>query len=215
MARVVQEKVARWVPRGLVFVSINYRLLPEADVGQQARDVAAALAAAQQRAATWGADGGRVVLMGHSAGAHLVALLNARPALAQREGAIPWLGAVVLDSAVLNVPAFMAAPHYRLYDPAFGTDPATWAALSPYDQLAPGAPPFLLVCSTQRPDRPCVQAEAMARHVRAQGGRAEVLPQALSHADVNGTLGLESDYTRAVEAFMASLDAQVAAALAH
>jgi len=67
-----------------------------------------------------------------------------------------------------------------------------------------------MVCSTQRADQPCAQAEAMARHVRSQGGRAEVLPQALSHGEINARLGLDSDYTRAVEAFMGSLDAEVA-----
>lgn len=210
MAQVVQEKVARWVPQGFVLVSVNYRLLPAAPVAQQARDVQAALVAAQQRAATWGADPARFILMGHSAGAHLVALLNARAPEAQREGARPWLGAVVLDSAVMNVPTLMRARHARLYDDAFGADPADWAALSPYHQWTAGAPPMQLVCSTERPDRPCLQAEAMARHVHSQGGRAEVLPQALNHGEINAQLGRESRYTRAVEAFMGSLDAEVA-----
>ena len=39
---------------------------------------------------------------------------------------------------------------------------------------------------------------------------AEVLPQDLSHGEINAQLGLESPYTRAVEAFMGSLDAEVA-----
>jgi len=211
--RVVQAKVARWVPRGFVLVSVNYRLLPATGVALQAHDVAAALAAVQQKAAQWGAGGSKTILMGHSAGAHLVSLLNAQPALAQRHGAMPWLGAVSLDSAVLDLPALMKAPHAALYDEAFGTDPAQWAALSPYDQWAPGAAPFQFVCSTRRPDRPCQQARRMADHVQAAGGRAEVLPQALSHADINGTLGQDSGYTRAVEAFMASLDRAVATRL--
>ena len=50
----------------------------------------------------------------------------------------------------------------------------------------------------------------MARRVRDLGGRAEVLPQELTHGEINAQLGLESAYTRAVEAFMASLDAVVA-----
>src|SRR6185295_4587727 len=79
MPQMVGNKVARWVPRGDVFVSINYRMLPQADPLTQADDVARALAAVQARAASWGADPRRVILMGHSAGAHLVALLSARP----------------------------------------------------------------------------------------------------------------------------------------
>lgn len=210
MGRVVQEKVNRWVPKGFILISANYRMLPAAPVSAQARDVQAALVAAQQRASTWGGDSGRFILMGHSAGAHLVALLNAHAPQAQREGAVPWLGAVALDSAVMNVPAAMRARHLRLYDDAFGSDPAHWAALSPFHQWTVGAPPLQMVCSTQRADQPCAQAKAMARHVRSQGGRAEVLPQPLSHGEINARLGLDSDYTRAVETFMGSLDAEVA-----
>lgn len=210
MGRVVQEKVNRWVPKGFILISINYRMLPEAPVAVQERDVQAALMAAQQRAGTWGGDPSRFILMGHSAGAHLVALLNARAPQALREGAWPWLGTVSLDSAMMNVPARMRAPHLPLYDDAFGTDPAYWVAMSPFHQWTVGAPPLQMVCSAQRADDPCQQSDAMARHVRNQGGRAEVLPQDLDHGEINAQLGLESDYTRAVEAFMGSLDAEVA-----
>ena len=210
MGRVVQEKVARWVPLGFVLISVNYRLLPETPVAVQERDVQAALMAAQQRASSWGGDASRFILMGHSAGAHLVALLNARAPQALREGAWPWLGTVSLDSAMMNVPARMRAPHLPLYDDAFGTDPAYWVALSPFHQWTTGAPPMQMVCSTQRADDPCQQSDAMARHVRTRGGRAEVLPQDLDHGEINAQLGLESDYTRAVETFMASLDGVVA-----
>lgn len=207
---VVQNKVARWVARGLVLVSVNYRLLPDTPVALQAQDVAQALATAQQRAGEWGGDAGRFILMGHSAGAHLVSLVNAQPAFALRLGAWPWLGTVSLDSAMLNVPAFMRSPHLPLYDDAFGSNPAYWHALSPYHQWVVGAPPYQFVCSTERPDEPCDQTEAMVRHVRSHGGRAEMLPRPLTHREVNTQLGLDSDYTRAVEAFMASLDALVA-----
>lgn len=210
MGRVVQEKVNRWVPKGFILISINYRMLPDAPVAVQERDVQAALMAAQQRAGTWRGDPNRFILMGHSAGAHLVALLNARAPQALREGAWPWLGTVSLDSAMMNVPARMRAPHLPLYDDAFGADPAYWVAMSPFHQWTVGAPPLQMVCSTQRADDPCQQSDAMARHVRNQGGRAEVLPQDLDHGEINAQLGLDSDYTRAVEAFMGSLDAEVA-----
>lgn len=65
MGRVVQEKVNRWVPKGFILISANYRMLPAAPVSAQARDVQAAQVAAQQRASTWGGDSGRFILMGH------------------------------------------------------------------------------------------------------------------------------------------------------
>ncbi|MBZ5664150.1 MAG: alpha/beta hydrolase [Acidobacteriia bacterium] len=79
MARVVANKAAHWLPEGFIFVSTDYRLLPAADPLEQANDVAKALAFAQSQAKSWGGDPSRFVLMGHSAGAHLVTLLAADP----------------------------------------------------------------------------------------------------------------------------------------
>jgi arylformamidase len=44
----------RWVSRGFIFVSTNYRLLPEATPVEPAQDIANALAITQARAAAWG-----------------------------------------------------------------------------------------------------------------------------------------------------------------
>jgi acetyl esterase/lipase len=151
---VVENKVSRWAPRGIVLVSIDYRLLPT-PVEDQLADVLQALVFVQRHAAEWGGDAGKIVLMGHSAGAHLIDLLDASPAKARQAGALPWLGAVSLDSAVLDVPALMRERHLALYDEALGNDPARWRALSPLDQLVAGAPPLLAVCSSKRRDRPC------------------------------------------------------------
>jgi acetyl esterase/lipase len=212
MPNVVDNKVSRWVSRGFVFVSVDYRLLPT-PVEAQADDVARALASAQSHAAEWGADPRKFVLMGHSAGAHLVALLDADPARAKAFGAQPWLGAVSLDSAALDLPATMKARHLRLYDAAFGKDLATWARLSPMQRLRAGAPPMLLVCSTRRWNS-CPQARALAAKARQLGDRAEVLGEDLRHSEINAQLGLEGGYTRAVEDFLAGLDPAIAARLA-
>lgn len=212
MGRVVDNKTARWLPRGFVFVSVNNRLLPEADPLDQVRDVAQALAVAQGQASGWGADPQQFILMGHSAGAHLVALLAASPTLASEAGAKPWLGTVALDSAALDVAPIMQRKHYKLYDPAFGTDPAFWRAASPMQQLQSGAKPVLAVCSSRR-EESCEQARGFVAHAGALGVRAQVLPQDLSHGDINAQLGLPGGYTQAVEAFMASLSAPVASRL--
>jgi acetyl esterase/lipase len=210
---VVANKVARWVPRGFVFVSVNYRMLPKADPLVQSEDVARALAAAQIQAPSWGADPARFVLMGHSAGAHLVDLLSAAPARALDLGARPWLGAVSLDSGALDVKRIMEGPHLPLYDDAFGGKPAFWRAASPYHALTESARPALLVCSSRRSD-PCPQSKAFAAKASSLGVRVEVLAEDLSHREINVRLGTPGAYTRAVEAFMASLDAGLARALA-
>ncbi|MDB5849585.1 MAG: alpha/beta hydrolase [Rhodoferax sp.] len=207
---VVDNKAARWVARGFIFVSVNYRMWPEADPAEQALDVARALAAVQAQAPGWGGDPARVVLMGHSAGAHLVALLGAAPSRARAAGAGPWLGTIALDSAAVNVPALMQRPHLRFYDRVFGSDPAYWASASPLQQMSADATPMLLVCARQRPDQPCRQAEEMAVRAKALGRQTDVLPQSLTHAEINAQLGLPGGYTDAVEAFMAGLDPALA-----
>ncbi|MDH6594524.1 arylformamidase [Variovorax sp. TBS-050B] len=208
-AAVVAPKIAHWVrDQGFILVSVGYRLVPQVDVLQQAQDVALAVATAQASARSWGGDPDRFVLMGHSAGAHLVALLSASPEIARQQGARRWLGAVMLDSAALDTAALMQRPHLRLYDRAFGSDPALWRAVSPTDTLAPGAPPMLLVCSTLRRDDACAQARAFAARVRSAGTRAEVQPEDLTHAGINAELGLPGAYTAAVDAFIRSTGAR-------
>jgi acetyl esterase/lipase len=203
-ANVVVSKVPHWLPRGYIFVSVNYRMLPQADPLEQAEDVARALAAAQAKARSWGGDPARFVLMGHSAGAHLVALIAADPAIAARHGARPWLGTIALDSAAFDVAAIMRAPHPPLYDRAFGQDPQFWRRASPIHRLAAAPFPMLLVCSSRR-SVPCPQAHAFADKARAKGARATVLAVAMTHAEINRDLGLPGRYTAAVDAFLRSL----------
>ncbi|HEX7863960.1 MAG TPA: alpha/beta hydrolase [Variovorax sp.] len=205
-ASVVNQKVEHWVrDQGFILVSVGYRFVPQVDVMQQAQDVARAVATAQASAPSWGGDAGRFVLMGHSAGAHLVALLSASPDIARQQGARPWLGAVALDSAALDTAALMQRRHMPFYDRVFGSDPAYWRTVSPSDTLARGAPPMLLVCSTQRRDGSCTQARDFAARIAATGGRAEVAPEDLSHAQINAELGLPGAYTATVDAFIRSL----------
>ncbi len=201
MSRVVEPKVAHWVARGWIVVSTNYRLLPT-PVATQLDDVAAALTYAQSHAAQWGADPARFVLMGHSAGAHLVGLLAAgvQPAITPQA----WRGAVLLDSAAIDVAALMRQRHLPLYDRAFGRDPANWDKLSPMAQLARASAPLVAVCSSQRRES-CPAAEAFVAKDSGFGAQARVLREDLSHGEINAKLGEASDYTRAVDAFLDSL----------
>ena len=204
---VVDNKVAHWVAAGTIFISIDYRLLPGTDPLHQADDVADALAWAQRHAREWGGDPGAFVLMGHSAGAHLVALVAADPPAAHAHGVRPWRGTIALDSAALDVEAIMSKPHLPLYDAAFGTDPAYWRAASPYAQLGHGAAPMLLVCSSQRRES-CANAQRFADRAHDLHAAAQRLPEPLSHREINDSLGVPGAYTRAVDAFIASLPAR-------
>jgi len=195
----VENKLKHWLTRGWIVVSVNYRMLPDAMAYEQAQDVAEAVRWVQGHAGGWGGDPGKIVLMGHSAGAHLAALVSSRPDMVGR----PWAGTVVLDSAAMQVSATMAGRHPGFYDRAFGADSAYWAKASPMDQWTPRAMPMMLVCSTRRPDDPCDDARRFQAKARAAGRDMPVLPQVLTHADINRTLGVPGAYTDAVDAFIA------------
>lgn len=199
---VVENKAAYGLPKGYILVSTNYRMRPDTAPLDQARDVARALAVVQKRAPEWNGDASRVLLMGHSAGAHLAALVGASSTLWREAGAARPRGVVSLDSGALDVPLTMKNPPLRrIYDDAFGKNPADWIGASPYHQLTREAVPMLFVCSSRRQDA-CPQGRAMAEKAKSLGVAMEVLPEDLSHGEVNRELGLPSDYTNAVDAFV-------------
>ena len=205
MWRVVRNKVGHWVGKGYLLVSTNYRMAPAADPVTQADDVAKALAFVQSHLRSWGGDASRVIVMGHSSGAHLVALLTADPSIAARQGATPWLGTVSLDSAAMNVAQLMTRHHLGLYDQVFKADAAYWRQASPTLRLT-GKPaaPMLAVCSSRRLDS-CPQARAFAARAAQFGGRVDVLPVDLTHPEINAYLGAAGSYTDGVDSFLRSL----------
>ncbi len=217
MDSVTANKVARWTTRGFVFVSANYPMVNDGlDARAQGDEIAKATAFVQAHAAEWGGDPNKVILMGHSAGAHLVSLVNADGELRRRHGVRPLLGTVSLDAGAIDVVTQMPNVYPFLkarYREAFGDSEAQWIAASPYHRLGRDAAPWLGVCSTQRKDDPCSQARAYVAKSEGLGVRAAVLPQPMGHGALNNTLGEDNDYTREVEAFMAGLDPAVATRL--
>lgn len=203
-SNVVSNKVGHWVPDGYILVSVNYRLSPRADPLEEADDVARALAFAQHSAGQWGGDTSRFLVMGHSAGGHLVSLLSADPSIAARAGVRPWLGTVVLDGAAYDVVQIMESRHPRLYDPIFGHDTTLWREASPTLRLERAPVPMLLVCSSRRRTS-CPQARGFAARATSLGARVTVLPVDLSHEEINALLGTTGSYTSAVESFIHSL----------
>lgn len=199
------NKLAYWLPKGYAVVSSNYRMVPAAMPLEQARDIARAVAALQGHAREWKLDPARVVLMGHSAGAHLVALLGADPRLLAEAGATPPLGVVALDSGALDVPTLMGQPRVpRLYHDAFGADPAYWRSVSPQQQLGRAGLPMLLVCASERrfPTSPCDEARKLAKRAESLRVPMTVQPEPLDHGEINKALGLPSSYTQRVGAWI-------------
>lgn len=203
---VVFNKVRRWLPKGFLFVSVNYRTLQDdADVLTQASDVASAIAYVQEHAAQWGGNPAKVIVMGHSSGAHLVSLLSADQSLAAKYGARQWLGTVSLDGVAMNVEEAMQHKHPIVFDEGFGKNPANWAAVSPVKRVSNASLPWLGVCSTKRPPS-CMQANMYREALRRVGVKASVLVEDLTHGEINKLLGLQGAYTDSVETFLSELD---------
>jgi acetyl esterase/lipase len=173
-----KAKVAHYPAEGYAFASVNYRLVPDATVEQQASDVASALKWIIAHAGELGIDPRRIILMGHSAGAHLVALVGTDPrylaAVGLDESAIA--GVIPIDGAAYNVPKQLsigARIMGQTYDQAFGTDPARQRALSPTIQAAaPNAPSFLIL-HVQRKDG-IEQSRALAEALRQAGTPVQI-----------------------------------------
>lgn len=201
-------KPAHYPAEGYALASIDYRLVPQATVEQQAADVAAALKALINRADSLGIDRHRIVLMGHSAGAHLVALVGTDEQYLRGAGLTfaDLTGVIPIDGAAYDVAAQMRdGPRImqQTYGQAFGTDPARQRALSPTVHAgAPNAAQFLLL-HVQRPDG-MSQADEFAQALRAGGTRVEVgsFPGTglTGHMEINRRLG-DPDYapTRTVD----------------
>jgi acetyl esterase/lipase len=197
-------KAAHWTAAGAFVVTTNYRLVPDADPVEQARDVARALAAAQREVARLGGDPDAFALSGHSAGAHLIALLAASPRMVQEAGARPWRATVLLDAGAIDVVSTLESGRGKaIFDNAFGRDPAFWRAASPMHQLQARTAPVLAICAAARVIA-CAENRSFAEKARGFGGRAEVLPKAMTHAQINRLVGVDAAYSREIDDFLRS-----------
>jgi hypothetical protein len=114
----------------------------------------------------------------------------------------PVRGSVLLDTGGFDIVRVMQHDHYGFFDEAFGSDIEFWKKTSPLYTLGPGARPMLLVCSTQRQDKPCTEAEKFASKAKSLNIKTEVLPQDLSHREVNVDLGIDGAYNSTVDAIL-------------
>lgn len=207
-------KVRDWLDQGYAVASLNYRLVPAVTVEDQAQDVADAIAYMRVNAAKLGFDPSRIALSGHSAGAHLVALVGTDEQYLKRAGMglSAIRGVLAIDGAAYDVPAQMKdGPRIMqsTYQQAFGDDPARQKALSPTLQAAaPNAPGFLII-HVQRDDG-IRQSRAFAEALKGAGTPVAIegFPGTglKAHMEINRSLG-NSDYpaTPVVDKWLASL----------
>lgn len=194
---------------GHAFTSLNYRLVPDATVEQQAADIAASLAYLRANADQLGFDPNRITLMGHSAGAHLVALVSSDTRYLD-SAKVPvsaiW-GTILLDGAGYDVAKQMAYKGNRvqeMYGAAFGTDPARQKQLSPVTHVG-GADVgnWLLLHVESRADAGR-QAGALAKALDLAGAETKLVPVPdATHMSVNKDAGVADSFVgNAIAAFL-------------
>lgn len=195
---------------GYAFASLNYRLVPDVTVDQQAGDIAAALATLRRDAGKLGFAADNIVVMGHSAGAHLAALVASDTSYFEKAG-VPVKsvkGTILLDGAGYDVAKQMEGKKNRIqrsfYEPAFGNDPNFHRAMSPITHVgAPNAPQWLILFSDSR-DTAREQSQAFGEALKASGEWVDVqaVPDS-THMSVNNDAGVADSFVgKAIAGFL-------------
>lgn len=206
----VRLKPQVFVDRGFVFVSTNYRLLPQVDMDTLIRDIAKSLHWVHDHIAEHGGDPERVVVMGHSAGAQLAALICTDDRYLQAEGLTLAMlkGCVPVDGDTYDIPAIITTAEIRRrvhnlpqakvgHREKFGNDPEKHIAFSTITHIArdKGIPPFLILHVGEHPD-----TTAQAQRLEAVLNAAEIPVKRVgasdtTHSRINDNLGTPDDPT--------------------
>lgn len=156
------QPAAHFCAQGFVFVSINYRLTPAGRHPANIQDVAKAVAWVHAHIAELGGDPAEITIMGHSAGAHLAALVATDETRLRAEGQPLSIvkRAILLDTAAYDIPRYLtgfreargASPMRQLYTNAFGDTEEQWRDASPQAHVAPDKhiPPMLMFFTGSR-----------------------------------------------------------------
>jgi arylformamidase len=203
-----------------VLVSVNYRLSPRVQHPAHAQDVAEAIAYIKENASSWGADPEQLALIGHSAGAHLAAIVASEESLLDEHAMSPTdLDAVVLlDGAGYHIPnqlksQSLGAGARKMYEAAFGPEPqpiegseeSTWTLASPTLQARPDdkLPALLAVHAGDRLRSKLESKQLIDAWTRTGAPGITYHARDKDHGSVNKELGTQGDAdTLAVEVFL-------------
>jgi arylformamidase len=204
---------------GFVFVSISHRLLPNVEMGDITRDVARALGWVHKNIATYGGDPNRLLVMGHSSGGQLAALMCTDDRYGKAEGfSLSMIkGCVPVDADTFDIPAIIEVAETRArahhlplptygHRQKFGDDPAKHRDFSAVTHVArdKGIPPFLILHIAGNPDTGA-QARRLANVLEAAGIPVKVVAgRETTHEGINNNIGAPNDpVTKELFAFVA------------
>lgn len=217
----IQLKPQAFVDKGFVFVSTGYRLLPEVDMVTIFRDIAKSLGWVHKNIAKHGGDPSRILVMGHSAGAQLAALICIDDRYLKAEG-VPFSvlkGCVPVDGDTYDVPAMIETAETRLrvhgfpmpkqgHRIKFGNTPELHRDYSAVTHVAKGKgiPPFLILHVSDHPDN-TMQARRLEGVLKEAGIPAKAFgAKDTNHVKLNDKLGIPEDpATKATFEFVADV----------
>lgn len=196
----LQSKPAWLTGEGWALVAMNYRFVPKVSWREQAADVAAAVKWIQTNGAKHGLDASRIVLMGHSAGAHLAALVSTDAQYFQQAKVDPTAiaGVVLLDGAGYEVArqAKFAGPWLgNVYKEVFTTDLAQQHAASPVRHVTQRDhwPEFLILHCANR-FASTQQSQLLGDALESAGAKVTIHPaEGKNHMTINRELGTPDD----------------------
>jgi arylformamidase len=215
----VALKPKAFTEAGFIFVSINHRLLPTAEMGAITKDVGNALGWVHKNIAEYGGDPARLLVMGHSSGGQLAALMCTDDRYAKTEGFPLTIirGCVPVDADTFDIPAIIEVAETRArahqlplptygHRQKFGNDPVKHRDFSAVTHVAPnkGIPRFLILHIAGHPDTGA-QARRMANVLEAAGIPVKVVAgRETTHASINDNIGAPNDpVTKELFAFVA------------
>lgn len=172
--------VKAWVPRGAIVVAVNYRLSPAVVHPVHVQDVAASIAWVKQNIQGYGGNPNKVFLMGHSAGAHLVALVATDPQYLKPYGLHPadaLAGVFPIDSASYDLTESVKEAWVgRMVRQAFGDNRDALNLASPIWLASHNRreryPVFILAATKQR-DSAVFQMNELVQQLQRDGANAQ------------------------------------------
>jgi acetyl esterase/lipase len=215
----IQLKPKAFVEKGFVFVSTGYRLLPNVEMIDIFRDIAKSLHWVHDHIGQYGGDPERILVMGHSAGAQLAALISIDDRYLKAEGLSLGVikGCVPVDGDTYDVPAIIETAETRRrvhglpqakwgHREKFGNDPAKHRDYSAVNHVAKdnGIPPFLILHVADHPDTGA-QAERLEAVLKSASiPTKRFAARQTDHSKLNESLGLPDDPpTKALFEFVA------------
>ena len=204
----VQVKPQVFMDKGFVFVSTNYRLLPTVNMETIVGDIATSIHWVHDHIAEWGGDPDRLLVMGHSAGAQLAALICVDERYLKKEGLSLAIikCCVPVDGDTYDIPAIIETAETRRrvhgqpqakfgHREKFGNDPAKHRDFSAVTHIAKDKkiPPFLILHVAEHPDT-SAQAQRLGTALKEAGLPVTVFgARETTHNKINANLGQPDD----------------------